>query len=431
MNTIPASIAPHSATAPATRPGIAAALLLVLLAGSGPAAGVSLPQPELRASLELDIGRIGRINETERELLRDEWLLAQGQGDGSRLVAELMERIIRLEGTTKELGRALAAVPDWRSATAPPAAAPAASPMLQYGASAALALLAGLAGAWFGRRRAGTTNPAVAPTVPESPSANTAVPSRLTFAETPAAKSLPATDLPAAAPHDPPMQPARPAPPVQRPVPFLREIDFTPSTERGMGDTVILDSPIPARQAPNSTAIPPVPPVPPAAPLPTSDAVPTGGVFAGADEIPEEDEQALELAEIMLSMGLASGAAQTLSEHIRANPKRALYHWLKLLDIHRKTGDVTQFESAANELRQYFNIQADGWAPAEDGREPGLENYARIIDQIQTTWRQPAECQAYLAQLLEDNRGGTRMGFPRPVAEEILLLREVLKQSTG
>ena len=28
----------------------------------------------------------------------------------------------------------------------------------------------------------------------------------------------------------------------------------------------------------------------------------------------------------------------------------------------------------------------------------------------------------YLTQLLDDNRGGTRIGFPQPVIEEILLL---------
>lgn len=439
MNTIPATIASTAAKATATGRAILLGLALACPLASGSATAAQLPEPALRASHDLDPARIGSVSEAERDLLRDEWLLAQGKGDGSRLVAELMERIARLEGTTKELGKALAAVPDWRSAALrAPVEAPPADRWSLYGIAALLALVAGLAGLWIGRRGVAASDvpasAAAAATPPAGRKAEStatrrsAVPPALTSGDAPIIRPLPSIELPAPAPAEPPAAPVAPAAPA---APVTLEIDFTTPAGSGMDDTIVLVAPlvIDSGSAPAPSGEEPMRPA--SEPSPSTLVTASAGVFADAGGAPTEDDQALELAEIMLSMGLATGAAQTLTEHIRANPKQALYHWLKLLDIHRKTGDARQFENAASELRQYFNIQADGWAPAADGREPALENYERIVAQIQATWKQPEACQAYLAQLLEDNRGGTRMGFPRPVAEEILLLREVLKLGAG
>jgi hypothetical protein len=45
--------------------------------------------------------------------------------------------------------------------------------------------------------------------------------------------------------------------------------------------------------------------------------------------------------------------------------------------------------------------------------------------------RSPRNASDYLRHLLEDNREGSRAGFPQPVAEEILLLIEILKATSG
>ena len=60
---------------------------------------------------------------------------------------------------------------------------------------------------------------------------------------------------------------------------------------------------------------------------------------------------------------------------------------------------------------------------------PRLENFSRVAEHVQKIWSQPAECITYLRHLLEDNREGARAGFPQSVAEEILFLVEVLKES--
>ncbi len=140
-------------------------------------------------------------------------------------------------------------------------------------------------------------------------------------------------------------------------------------------------------------------------------------------------EPTLQLAEIMLSMGLEQGAAQALTEYIEANPRHAVYHWLKLLGIYRSRELQTEFAETAEKLRAHFNIQAEEWVKAGTGETPSLENFARVSEHVQKIWSQTEECTTYLQRLLEDNREGARAGFPQAVAEEILFLIEILKES--
>ena len=58
---------------------------------------------------------------------------------------------------------------------------------------------------------------------------------------------------------------------------------------------------------------------------------------------------------------------------------------------------------------------------------PTLENFSRVAEHVQEIWPRQDECIDYLARLLEDNRDGERAGFPQAVAEEILLLIDILK----
>lgn len=134
---------------------------------------------------------------------------------------------------------------------------------------------------------------------------------------------------------------------------------------------------------------------------------------------------AIELANIMASMGLAESAAQTLVEHIRENPRESLPQWLKLLEIHRLNGNRDDFELSATELRQHFNVQADDWSSNPASGRTSLESYQHIRAQIVKLWP-TQDCATLLRALLLDNREGTRVGFPLAVAEEILLLIAML-----
>lgn len=141
--------------------------------------------------------------------------------------------------------------------------------------------------------------------------------------------------------------------------------------------------------------------------------------------VPERDtflaDQALELVDILLSMGMDDSAAGTLLEQIEREPKQALQHWLKLLEIYRQTGKQAEFESFAGQLRQHFNVQADAWHPETDAQRP-LEDYGHVFKEITRLWPRRAECRSYMETLLRDNRGGSRSGLSQQAAEEMLLL---------
>lgn len=159
---------------------------------------------------------------------------------------------------------------------------------------------------------------------------------------------------------------------------------------------------------------------PPATQTPVTGAPPL-------DDSISDAELSLELADVMVSMGLGGGAVQTLEGHIRQHPRHALFHWLKLLEVYRRFGQHEEFEKAARELQHHFNISPPLWHPvAADASAPSLEDYPHISGHLQELWRQRA-CAEYLNHLLEDNRDGSRIGFPSSVVDEILLLLELLR----
>lgn len=168
----------------------------------------------------------------------------------------------------------------------------------------------------------------------------------------------------------------------------------------------------------------------PATPAPAAPAPPAAVNTPAAEAPPlDQSDQALELAEIMLSMGLGQGATQTLTEQIRNEPKQALRHWLKLLDIYRKNGQQQDFERSAEELRQHFNVHPEDWQAAP-GAKRSLEDFPHIARRLTELWGKP-DCLVYMRNLLDDNRGGARSGFPQAVAEELLLLNAVMRAAFG
>jgi hypothetical protein len=199
-----------------------------------------------------------------------------------------------------------------------------------------------------------------------------------------------------------------------------------------------------AAPVPKPVAAAPVIPKPAPAPVTTNRGAPTPAKSnqidfelptglaasqpASYQEVSDPATAAIELANIMTSMGLAESAAQTLVEHIRENPRESLPQWLKLLEIHRLNGNRSEFERSATELRQHFNVQPDDWSAAGAHGRTSLESYPHIRSQVVKSWRKP-ECAKLLRALLLDNREGTRVGFPLPVAEEILLLVAILNGS--
>ncbi len=156
-----------------------------------------------------------------------------------------------------------------------------------------------------------------------------------------------------------------------------------------------------------------------------------------------EANPVMELADIMLSFGRVKGAAQALQEYVDNNPSEALQPWLRLMDVYRMAGMREEFDVLARNLNQQFNVEIQPWdvsasatvdlvldgdgvtgaAPAMP-KPQGVEEMPRIMSTIVRMW-EAEDVVAYMYQLLRDNRGGQRLGFPLPVVEEILFLIEL------
>jgi hypothetical protein len=345
-----------------------------------------------------------------------EWKADLSRVSEQEILDDILTRLTRIEATTRELFRLVQAMPA-KAARAPAPTAVVAPVAVVEETSNPLLMQAGLVGGallllglWLFRRRASKVTMAAMVTEP-------------------AALPEPATET---TPSDTDTPVAEEAAAVSAPLRTSLRVERRKKIEAGMGETAeriierrVTPTPEPTFD-PASTVTLSEPSVLTATPPP-----PVGDDEPAADNDSNGHQEALELAEIMLSMGLAAGAAKTLTEHIRTNPKQALYHWLKLLDIHRKGGNKIQFEQSSRELQQHFNIQPEHWVQSADSETATLEHYSRIATHIVGIWRRPPEALSYLKHLLEDNRGGTRAGFPQPVAEEILLLIAILKETWG
>ena len=415
---------------------------LTLLAAS--VAAASIPEPTLRRSEELDIRRLGKVSDDERAALRVTWRAAQTGAEETRSVQEMLDSLRRMEATVGEIGRLVRDIPAPPPLVAPVAVKPPepADHRLRWALAAAALLVLPIL--WWFRRRDSVDKPdatlALSPEASPDPAASARAPlpamapplDAATSSKAP--KSIPVRSEPAGEAPDE-------TPPVE---PYLSTVVIQPPPVAAPVPAADLERTVSLAAAAATPAAPPPPAKPAAIDFSLEDADPEMVARANArvpvprtnvrPRVPERRQElnvepTLQLAEIMLSMGLEQGAAKALVEYVEAHPGEAVYHWLKLLSIYRAGGHRKDFEETAAKLRKQFNIQADDSPSA--GEAPTLESFPRLAEQIQRTWARPEECMAYLRHLLKDNRDGERMGFPQPVAEELLLLIEVLKRTSG
>jgi hypothetical protein len=189
----------------------------------------------------------------------------------------------------------------------------------------------------------------------------------------------------------------------------------------------------------------------PASSRPTSRLDSVMSISAATVDEHFEANPVMELAEIMLSFGRVKGAAQALQEYIDANPQEALKPWIRLMDVCRMAGMRHEFERVARELNKNFNVEVQKWEqPSEaaegevdvvldvdharpasqpdQGRAEGIEGMPAIMEQVLIRWPE-GDVLDFLNQLLRDNRGGTRIGFPFSVVSDILFLIELKEVS--
>ena len=364
---------PRCATPPA---GLAFALLFFVAS----AWAAPLPEPALQAATELSAHV--QVTDAERALLRVEYHAAQSAQNEADIVSDIIARTQRIEEMVADIQHLVSAWSPNPAAVAPSAtltqeaAAPAsgsdAPSLKRYGMIALAAALGCIV--WLMHKR------------------HVFLLAKQRRAVTHAAQALQAEAVqatPAAVPGPAPLAEPTARPEALPPRPVAPPISLSaPSTTPRMATPASLNFDL------------------------DEEGAATG-----------ETDQAVELADIMMSMGLTAGAAQTLSDQVHGHPKQALFHWLKLLDIYRRSNMRWDFEQAARDMRMYFNVQAPGWGT--ESSAISIEDYPHLAEQLQSLWP-GTECVEFLARLLHDNRGGSRNGFPQSVAEEILLLQQIL-----
>lgn len=173
------------------------------------------------------------------------------------------------------------------------------------------------------------------------------------------------------------------------------------------------------------------PPPSPARPELTFDSEITAPLIVH-EELVEEHDSAVELADIMISFGRVQGAAETLSDFIRANPRQSVAPWIKLMEVYRLADMRIEFDALARQLNKTFNVKAVTWDNFDEARKMsgGLEQLPHAIDRLVALWG-TTECQAYLDKMLRDNRDGTRQGLPLGIIDDILMLWAVLEERLG
>ena len=129
-------------------------------------------------------------------------------------------------------------------------------------------------------------------------------------------------------------------------------------------------------------------------------------------------------ADLLVQLGDPKEAMNLLSRHIRETEKPGPQVWLMLLDLYRSTGREAQYNALGDGFRALFNAQVPPWSVSSVG-DRTIEDYPQVMQRVTATWPNE-ECRANLEALLNDDRGGSRLGFSLLAYREILFLVDIL-----
>jgi hypothetical protein len=151
--------------------------------------------------------------------------------------------------------------------------------------------------------------------------------------------------------------------------------------------------------------------------------------FAATATGTEVKEDVLDQAEVFIAHGHADLAIRMLQEHLRVAPAESPMPWLLLLDLLQREGDSTGYAVASAECRRHFNVNPSPPDAQHSGKGAGLESYPHLLDMLTRAWDKPG-LDALFADLVYDQRGGTRIGFEPAAYRDILLLRAIAEEKS-
>ena len=140
------------------------------------------------------------------------------------------------------------------------------------------------------------------------------------------------------------------------------------------------------------------------------------------------DQNILDHADVFLSHGRTSLAIQLLQNHLLDYPKQSVTIWLFLLDLLAKENMQAAYEQTAMECKEHFNIRVAEFSNDEASEKTTFEDFARLHAALQEVWGTPAAL-VFLDDLIYNSRLESRAGFEKSVIEELLLLKNIAKDT--
>ena len=140
------------------------------------------------------------------------------------------------------------------------------------------------------------------------------------------------------------------------------------------------------------------------------------------------DQNILDHADVFLSHGRTSLAIQLLQNHLLDYPKQSVTIWLFLLDLLAKENMQAAYEQTAMECKEHFNIRIAEFSNDEASEKTTFEDFARLHAALQELWGTPAAL-VFLDDLIYNSRLESRVGFDKSVIEELLLLKNIAKDT--
>lgn len=134
--------------------------------------------------------------------------------------------------------------------------------------------------------------------------------------------------------------------------------------------------------------------------------------------------------EVFVAHGHADLAIHMLEDHIEKIPGESPVPWLLLLDLLKREGAESKYESYRQKCKLHFNVAMPAYSEAEvNPAGHGLESYAHIMSELIRLWP-TNQVVPYLDDLIYDRRGGSRMGFDPATYRDIVLLRALRTGNT-
>ncbi len=133
------------------------------------------------------------------------------------------------------------------------------------------------------------------------------------------------------------------------------------------------------------------------------------------DELLDLEQQ----AEFFVVLGQDDAAIELLVEHLLHTGGGSPLPYLKLLEIHRRRGDRSDYERMRARFNHRFSADAPEWAfDLQGGRL--LCEYPVVLSRLQQVWARPLDSMAELEALMFRSAGGEL--FDLPAYRELLLL---------